>query len=99
MGEWNKQGRLQGQLDEPLNDAGIQQAQTLAKILFNSKMVEKVDAVVSSDLSRASKTADLLAEYCPSAQRLRDAALREIHAGELEGKFIAKIAAERVALS
>lgn len=97
--EWNKTGRLQGQLDTQLNEAGLEQAKTVAKLLWYFKIVDKVDAVVSSDLSRASQTADFIAEYCPSAQRLQDPGLREIHAGILEGKFLTEIAEERKALT
>eukprot|EP00929_Paragymnodinium_shiwhaense_P045170 TRINITY_DN23111_c0_g1_i3.p1 TRINITY_DN23111_c0_g1~~TRINITY_DN23111_c0_g1_i3.p1 ORF type:complete len:222 (+),score=54.15 TRINITY_DN23111_c0_g1_i3:83-748(+) len=97
--DWNRTGRLQGQLDVPLNEAGVDQAKAVAKVMWNLRIVDKVDAVVSSDLSRASQTADLIAEYCPSAQRLQDAALREISAGEFEGKYIQDIQPQRQALS
>lgn len=53
---WNALGLLQGQLDSPLNETGEKQAEdlgrTLAPIAF--------DAIISSDSSRASRTAEIV---------------------------------------
>ncbi len=56
--EWNRLGRIQGWEDIPLNRNGIRQATQLREMLRN----ERLDAVYSSDLSRAVKTAEIIAE-------------------------------------
>ena len=55
---WNADGRLQGQLDIPLNAVGRAQASRLADALRD----EGLRAVVASDLGRAWQTAQALAE-------------------------------------
>lgn len=88
---WNAEGRLQGQLDVPLSQAGIWQAARLAARLAN-EAAERVDAVVSSDLARAWLTAQPLA----AGLRLEIQAeprLRERHFGRFEGHTVEEIAA------
>ncbi|MBI1730144.1 histidine phosphatase family protein [Candidatus Acetothermia bacterium] len=78
--EWNRKNLCMGQLDIPLNDLGIRQAERLAERL--SKI--KIDALYSSDLSRASQTAQIIAKR----RTLRPIAmkdLREIFLGEYQG--------------
>ncbi len=53
--DWNAEGKLQGHTDRPLNDFGRQQARLLAERL------EGIDAVYTSDLSRARETAEIVA--------------------------------------
>jgi probable phosphoglycerate mutase len=55
--DWNAQRRLQGSSDIPLNDVGRGQAQDAVAILSGYEW----DAIVSSPLSRAAETADLIA--------------------------------------
>lgn len=76
---WNAEGRVQGQLDIPLNDLGHAQARAVANALAG----ERFAAIYSSDLSRVTQTA------APTAQALGlpvalDAALRERHYGMFE---------------
>lgn len=55
--EWNKNKKFRGQIDVKLNSRGIEQAKAVAKVLLNSK----IDAIYSSPLSRATKTAKIIA--------------------------------------
>jgi broad specificity phosphatase PhoE len=81
--EWNKVHRYQGQTDVPLSDDGRAQAEQLAA-RFGS---QTITSWVSSDLSRAAETADIVARLHPGATIQRDAAWREMHLGQLEGKM------------
>ncbi|YCH06984.1 histidine phosphatase family protein [Arthrobacter sp. alpha11c] len=56
--DWNAERRLQGATDIPLNDVGREQAREAVATLTNYQW----DAIVSSPLSRAAETADLIAE-------------------------------------
>ncbi len=77
--EWNAVGRWQGQADPALTDLGRHQAAHAA-----SKLGE-VDAVVSSDLQRASVTAMIISEQLGVGPVVLDPDLRERHAGEWQG--------------
>jgi broad specificity phosphatase PhoE len=55
--DWNREGRLQGQTDRPLDSVGRRQARELAAILGE----EAIDVVYSSDLRRARDTAEAVA--------------------------------------
>ena len=55
--DWNAQGRSQGRTDVPLNPTGIAQAQAAAALLRH----RGIAAIVSSPLSRARDTADVVA--------------------------------------
>lgn len=77
--EWNAVGRWQGQADPPLTDLGRQQARLGARSLGG------VDAVVASDLQRATETAVLMAAELGVGPVLIEPALRERDAGEWSG--------------
>lgn len=78
---WNSLRRYQGQTDVPLNEDGIKQALSLSKRLKN----EKIDAIYSSDLERAEKTAEAVARY-HNLKVNKMKSLREINFGIWEGK-------------
>lgn len=85
---WNADGRLQGQLDIPLNALGRAQAARLAGALRD----EGLTAVVASDLGRAWQTAEALA--APLGLPLRpEPGLRERGFGIFEGLTRDEVAA------
>jgi len=71
-----------GWSNAPLNKKGIEQAKNLAKSLKK----EKIDYIYSSDLKRASQTAQEIFNYHPKASLTKTKALRELYAGVDEGK-------------
>lgn len=80
MTDWNYQRRAQGQSDIPLNEEGRNQARQLA-----SRLKEDMwDLIFSSDLSRASETASIVAESIGLVVQT-DKRLREMHKGVTEG--------------
>jgi len=78
---WNKDTRIQGQLDIPLNDKGQWQAQRAAEALRD----EPVAAIYASDLSRARQTADAIAAVRELDVQTHTG-LRERCFGEFQGK-------------
>lgn len=80
--DWNLAHRYQGQSDIPLNQRGVQQAEQLARRLSN----EKINALYSSDLSRALETAKYVANmYEPALAIQSDSRWQEICFGEWDG--------------
>jgi len=77
---WNVDGRIQGQLDVPLNDTGRWQVHRLALAVAD----EGVDAIYSSDLLRALETAQAVARGC-DLPITTDTGLRERGFGVFEG--------------
>jgi probable phosphoglycerate mutase len=84
---WNADARVQGHTDIELDAVGHWQAERLAVALAG----EELQAVYSSDLSRARQTAAPLAERAGLELRT-DAGLRERAFGEFEGSSFAQIA-------
>lgn len=83
---WNVDTRIQGQLDQPLNDKGHWQARRVAQALAD----EGITALYSSDLQRAMQTATPLAQACGVAPR-PEPGLRERAFGIFEGLTWAEI--------
>jgi probable phosphoglycerate mutase len=77
---WNVEGRIQGHLDIPLNETGLAQAAAVGARL----LAENFDAIYSSDLIRAYRTASPVAAN-PGIDIVRDQRLRERHLGVLQG--------------
>ncbi|MFI7353470.1 histidine phosphatase family protein [Streptomyces avidinii] len=77
---WNLERRFQGSTDIELTETGVAQARRSARLLASLKP----DAIVASDLRRASDTAAELAAVT-GLPVTRDAALRETYAGEWQG--------------
>ncbi|MFZ5437746.1 MAG: histidine phosphatase family protein [Patescibacteria group bacterium] len=82
---YNAQKLIQGHIDIELNDNGIQQAKKLSKKLKDVKF----DNVFASDLKRAHKTAQLIAEERNILEVKTDELLREMYLGSYEGRKIA----------
>jgi probable phosphoglycerate mutase len=55
---WNREHRLQGQLDSPLTSAGVEHALAIAQRLEGAG----VDVICTSPLGRARRTAEIVAE-------------------------------------
>ncbi|MBA8825406.1 2,3-bisphosphoglycerate-dependent phosphoglycerate mutase/probable phosphoglycerate mutase [Saccharopolyspora lacisalsi] len=78
--EYNAVGRIQGHLDSVLTSTGHEQARRAAPLVAGFRP----DVVLSSDLQRASATAEAFAEVSGPSVRL-DKRLRETHLGEWQG--------------
>jgi broad specificity phosphatase PhoE len=77
--EWNTLGKIQGSSDTTLNKKGEQEARFLARFLWNLPITR----IVSSDLARARKTAQIIANQ--SIPVSTDERLRERRFGKYEG--------------
>ncbi|MGD9944152.1 MAG: histidine phosphatase family protein [Burkholderiaceae bacterium] len=77
---WNRERRFQGQIDIPLSDEGVQQAQRTGRRLASLPLA----AVYSSDLARARQTAEPIAASRSLALQF-EPGLRERHYGGFEG--------------
>jgi 2,3-bisphosphoglycerate-dependent phosphoglycerate mutase len=75
---WNAEGRIQGQLDIPLNSNGLTQAEAVGQRLA----AENFDSIYSSDLNRAYRTAVPVGQNRSITRRVE---LREQHLGVLQG--------------
>lgn len=84
--DWNLEGRYTGQSDIPLNATGERQAAAAASQLNGVKL----DAIVSSDLQRAQRTAEIIAAQVDLPVQ-SDARLREINQGVWEGMHFSEI--------
>jgi probable phosphoglycerate mutase len=87
---WNVDTRIQGHLDIPLNDTGLQQARWLAQALAER---DAVHAIYASDLARAHVTALAVGEALGVAV-VTHSGLRERAFGEFQGRTFAEIEAE-----
>ena len=83
---WNAERRFQGQSDSPLDETGLAQAERAARLLA----ALRPDLIVSSDLSRAARTAAPLARLT-GLEVILDKDLRERHGGSWEGLNDAEI--------
>lgn len=81
MTTWNKEKRFQGHLDIPLSPEGEEQARELHAVLGPISF----DYILTSDLSRAKKTAEI-ALGTRDVPMLSSPELREANLGEAQGK-------------
>lgn len=98
--EWNVEGRLQGQRDQPLNGRGREQASAVGRMLAKRMCAEidrldAADAFVASPLIRTRETMELARAAMglePKRYGVSDA-LKELTFGEWEGFTWEEIAA------
>jgi probable phosphoglycerate mutase len=85
--DWNREGRLQGRRDIPLNALGRAQAEDVARRLGQSGVPVETAAFLSSPLLRARETTEILRRALgldPSSYRI-DERLAELSFGDWEG--------------
>jgi broad specificity phosphatase PhoE len=78
--EWNKLKKVQGQIDIPLTEKGIEQAKLIGKRLIN----EGIEKIYTSDLKRAYDTASIIGKML-NIDVIPLKELREINFGIWEG--------------
>jgi broad specificity phosphatase PhoE len=81
--DWNRDRLIQGSTDIPLNDTGREQARATAALL--RERLGGPATIVSSDLSRARETAEIIAAELGVAGPRLYPGLRERSYGEAEG--------------
>ncbi|MCL2356769.1 MAG: histidine phosphatase family protein [Defluviitaleaceae bacterium] len=81
--DWNAARKIQGHTDIPLNAVGLNQAERLAARLAD----EPCDAIFTSDLLRARKTAEIINTH-HNAPLIASFNLRERNCGEFEGQLL-----------
>jgi probable phosphoglycerate mutase len=81
--DWNRERRFQGHADTPLNEAGRLQALELADTLRD----ERLAAIYTSPLQRASETARIVADELGLEARELEA-MREIDVGDWQGMTV-----------
>lgn len=79
--DWNIDFRLQGITDIPLNETGLAQAQIAAKVIN----AEDWDFIATSPLSRARKTAEIVAQELGITEVAVEPLLLERSFGDAEG--------------
>ncbi|MBL4786890.1 MAG: histidine phosphatase family protein [Cohaesibacteraceae bacterium] len=87
---WNKESRLQGQTEVSLDSTGRQQAGDAAQLLVD----QNIRLIVSSPLSRALDTANIIADVLNIPVKT-DAAFIERGFGALEGQHLVGIMPDR----
>lgn len=91
---WNRDRRIQGHLDTPLNDEGLRQARAAARRLaadaHRARAGAAPPALVASDLQRCRQTAEPIAAAL-GVEPAFDARLRERHFGVFQGRTYAEI--------
>lgn len=78
--DWNLKNLIQGHIDIPLNEMGIDQAKLAAALLAN----QGITKIISSPLVRAHKTAEIIKEVLQVPLHVHEG-LKERSLGKLEG--------------
>lgn len=83
----NLKSTMTGQLDEPLTEMGLIQGKLVSEYIFENY---HIDAIYSSDLSRAVDTIAPLSKMA-GIPIIKEQRLRELHAGEWQGINVSEL--------
>lgn len=93
---WNKERRMQGRKNSPLNAQGEEQARRVGALL--ARIIDGVDdfALMSSPLGRTRQTAEIIADAIgrPADRIIDDELIQELSWGEWEGRVFRDIQAK-----
>ena len=86
--EWNRAGRIQGQINSPLTDLGINQAKAIREYLSGILLNQQLE-IYTSPLDRALQTAEIIAQGIdyPSRKIIIEERLNDFNVGEISGTF------------
>ena len=86
--EWNRAGRIQGQVNSPLTDLGINQAKAIRDYLSGIHINQELE-IYTSPLDRALQTAEIIAQGIdyPSRKIIIEERLNDFNLGEISGTF------------
>ena len=86
--EWNRAGRIQGQINSPLTDLGINQAKAIREYLSGILLNQQLE-IYTSPLDRALQTAEIIAQGIdyPSSKIIIEERLNDFNLGEISGTF------------
>ena len=86
--EWNRAGRIQGQVNSPLTDLGISQAIAIRNYLSGIFINQELK-IYTSPLDRAIQTAKIIAQGidCFGSELIIEERLNDFNLGEISGTF------------
>ena len=86
--EWNRAGRIQGQVNSPLTDLGISQARAISDYLSGIFLNQELE-IYSSPLKRAIQTAQIIAKGIDhlSSEVIIEERLNDFNLGEISGTY------------
>ena len=86
--EWNRAGRIQGQVNSPLTDLGINQAKAIGDYLSGILINQELE-IYTSPLDSALQTAEIIAQGIdyPSKKIIIEERLNDFNLGEISGTF------------
>ena len=80
--DWNLKNKIQGRVDIPLNNSGLQEAKITKELLNQTYFYE----IISSPLIRAKKTAEIISNY--EIPVIVDSRIIERDFGEFEDQYL-----------
>jgi broad specificity phosphatase PhoE len=95
--DWNREGRIQGQIDIPLNSTGHEQSHRVARALKEHADGLKIDRLVVSPLTRARQTMGYVCREFDLPETLVEIApaMLELAFGVWEGRHFREMAADK----